>query len=407
MRVDRVILHCDLNCFYASVELLSHPELRRLPMAVCGDPASRHGIILAKNEPAKRLGVQTAETIWQAKKKCPDLVLLPPHHDRYRAYSRQVNALYDTYTDLVEPFGIDESWLDVTHTLHLFGGDGAALADALRRRVREELGLTLSVGVSFNKVFAKLGSDYKKPDATTVISRENWREIVWPLPVGDLLYVGGAARKLLGGYGVSTIGQLAACPPEMLESLLGKMGLQLHEYANGLDRSPVRSRYDAEPVKSVGNGTTFPQNLTTRTQVQGGVAVLADSVATRLRRHGLYAGGLQVTIRDPQFHDRSRQCQFPGPTHLIRDLTETAMALVDQLWRPPAPIRALTVTALHLTPEGETYEQTDLFGAAPKKEKLERLEGAMDQIRKKYGGGAIVFGAAQPEKEEDPLDDKS
>ena len=407
MRVDRVILHCDLNCFYASVELLSHPELRRLPMAVCGDPASRHGIILAKNEPAKRLGVQTAETIWQAKKKCPDLVLLPPHHDRYRAYSRQVNALYDTYTDLVEPFGIDESWLDVTHTLHLFGGDGVALADALRRRVREELGLTLSVGVSFNKVFAKLGSDYKKPDATTVISRENWREIVWPLPVGDLLYVGGAARKLLGGYGVSTIGQLAACPPEMLESLLGKMGLQLHEYANGLDRSPVRSRYDAEPMKSVGNGTTFPQNLTTRAQVQGGVAVLADSVATRLRRHGLYAGGLQVTIRDPQFHDRSRQCQFPGPTHLIRDLTETAMALVDQLWRPPAPIRALTVTALHLTPEGETYEQTDLFGAAPRKEKLERLEGAMNQIRKKYGGGAIVFGAAQPEKEEDPLDDKS
>ena len=407
MRVDRVILHCDLNCFYASVELLSHPELRRLPMAVCGDPASRHGIILAKNEPAKRLGVQTAETIWQAKKKCPDLVLLPPHHDRYRAYSRQVNALYDTYTDLVEPFGIDESWLDVTHTLHLFGGDGAALADDLRRRVREELGLTLSVGVSFNKVFAKLGSDYKKPDATTEISRENWREIVWPLPVGDLLYVGGAARKLLGGYGVSTIGQLAACPPEMLESLLGKMGLQLHEYANGLDRSPVRSRYDAEPVKSVGNGTTFPQNLTTRVQVQGGVAVLADSVATRLRRHGLYAGGLQVTIRDPQFRDRSRQCQFPAPTHLIRDLTETAMALVDQLWRPPAPIRALTVTALHLTPEGETYEQTDLFGAAPRKEKLERLEGAMDQIRKKYGGGAIVFGAAQPEKEEDPLDDKS
>ena len=405
--MDRVILHCDLNCFYASVELLSHPELRQTPMAVCGDPSSRHGVILAKNEPAKRFGVQTAETIWQAKRKCPDLVLLPPHHDRYREYSRRVNAIYDTYTDLVEPFGIDESWLDVTHTLHLFGGDGAALADALRRRVREELGLTLSVGVSFNKVFAKLGSDYKKPDATTVISRENWRKTVWPLPVGALLYVGGAARKLLGGYGVSTIGQLAACPPEMLESLLGKMGRQLHEYANGLDRSPVRSRYDAEPVKSVGNGTTFPQNLTTRVQVQGGVAVLADSVATRLRRHGLYAGGLQVTIRDPQFRDRSRQCQLPGPTHLIRDLTETAMALVDQLWRPPAPIRALTVTALHLTPEGETYEQTDLCGAVPKKEKLERLEGAMDQIRKKYGGGAIIFGAAQPEKEEDPPDDKS
>ena len=401
--MDRIILHCDLNSFYASVELLSHPDLRTVPMAVSGDPASRHGIILAKNEPAKKYGVQTAETIWQAKRKCPDLVLLPPHHALYREYSKRVNAIYDQYTDLVEPFGIDESWLDVTHSLHLFGGDARALADRLRARIKEELGLTLSVGVSFNKVFAKLGSDYKKPDATTVISRENWRDLVWPLPVGALLYVGGAARKLLGQYGVETIGQLAACRPEMLETLLGKMGLQLHDYANGLDQSPVRSRYDAEPVKSVGNGTTFPQNLTTRAQVQAGVAVLADSVATRLRRYGFYAGGLQVTVRDPQFRDRSRQCQLPAPTHLIRELTETAMALTEQLWRPPAPIRALTVTAIHLVPSEDAYEQTDLFTAAPKKEKLEKLEGAVDQIRKKYGGGAIVFGAAQPEKEEDPL----
>ena len=226
--MDRIILHCDLNGFYASVELLSHPDLREVPMAVCGDPASRHGIILAKNEPAKRFGIQTAETIWQAKKKCPDLVLLPPHHDLYRVYSKKVNAIYDEYTDLVEPFGIDESWLDVTHTLHLFGGDARALADTLRRRVKEELGLTLSVGVSFNKVFAKLGSDYKKPDATTVISRENWQRIVWPLPVGDLLYVGGAARKLLHQYGVDTIGQLAACRPEMPETLMGKLGTQLY-----------------------------------------------------------------------------------------------------------------------------------------------------------------------------------
>ena len=343
--MDRIILHCDLNSFYASVELLSHPELRGVPMAVSGDPASRHGIILAKNEPAKRFGVQTAETIWQAKRKCPDLVLLPPHHALYREFSQRVNALYDQYTDLVEPFGIDESWLDVTHTLHLFGGDARALADALRTRVKRELGLTLSVGVSFNKVFAKLGSDYKKPDATTVISRENWRDLVWPLPVGDLLYVGGAARRLLGRYGVETIGQLAACPPETLETLLGKMGLQLHEYANGLDASPVRSRFDAEPVKSVGNGTTFPQNLTTREQVRGGIAVLADSVATRLRHLELCAGGVQVTIRDPQFHDRSRQRQLPVPTHLIRDLTEAATDLAEQLWKPPAPIRALTVTA--------------------------------------------------------------
>ena len=243
--MDRIILHCDLNCFYASVELLSHPDLRDIPTAVCGDPTSRHGIILAKNEPAKRCGVQTAETIWQAKKKCPALVLLPPHHDLYREYSRKVNAIYEEYTDLVEPFGIDESWLDVTGSLHLFGGDAKALANTLRQRMKQELGLTLSVGVSFNKVFAKLGSDYKKPDATTVISQENWKELVWPLPVGDLLFVGSAARKLLRQYGVETIGQLAACRVEMLETVMGKLGVQLYEYANGLDREPVRSRYAA------------------------------------------------------------------------------------------------------------------------------------------------------------------
>ena len=404
--MDRVIFHCDLNCFYASVELLSHPELREVPVAVAGDPASRHGIILAKNEPAKQCGVKTAETIWQAKKKCPSLVLLPPHHDRYRVYSKQVNAIYEQYTDLVEPFGIDESWLDVTGSLHLFGGDAAALADTLRRRVREELGLTLSVGVSFNKVFAKLGSDYKKPDATTVISRENWKEIVWPLPVGDLLFVGGAARKLLAQYGVKTIGDLAACPTDMLESLMGKLGTQLHEYACGLDASPVRSRYDREPVKSVGNGTTFPQNLTTWEQVRGGIAVLADSVATRLRRYGLYAGGVQVTVRDPAFRDRSRQTQLSTPTHLIRDITAAALELTGQLWKPPSPIRALTVTAIHLATPADAYEQVDLFTAAeaPKRKKQEQLEAAMDHIRSKYGTDAISYGASRPEKEEeDPL----
>ena len=403
--MSRIILHCDLNCFYASVELLSHPDLRDVPVAVCGDPASRHGIILAKNEPAKKFGIRTAETIWQAKKKCPDLVLLPPHHDLYREYSKKVNAIYDEYTDLVEPFGIDESWLDVTNTLHLFGGDAAALADTLRRRVREELGLTLSVGISFNKVFAKLGSDYKKPDATTLISQENWQKIVWPLPVGDLLFVGGAARKLLKQYGVTTIGQLAACKLDMLETLMGKMGTQLYEYANGLDQSPVRSRFDAEPVKSVGNGTTFPANLTTREQVYSGIAMLADSVATRLRHYGLYAGGLQVTIRDPEFRDRSRQRQLNSPTHLIRDLTEQAMELADTIWQPPSPIRALTVTAIHLVAEGSAYEQVDLFtaAAAPRNDKLEKLEAAMDSIRGKYGSHSIVFGAARPKKEEDPL----
>ena len=402
--MERIILHCDLNSFYASVELLSRPELKQVPTAVCGDPTSRHGIILAKNEPAKRFGVQTAETIWQARKKCPDLVLLPPHHHLYREYSRKVNGIYGQYTDLVEPFGIDESWLDVSGTLHLFGGDARALADTLRRRMRQDLGLTLSVGVSFNKVFAKLGSDYKKPDATTVISPENWREIVWPLPVGDLLYVGGAARKLLSRYGIDTIGQLASCKPEMLEQLMGKMGLQLHSYANGLDADPVRSRFEKEPVKSVGNGTTFPQNLTTRDQVRQGIAMLSDSVASRLRHLGLYAGGLQVTVRDPQFHDRSRQTQLSAPTHLIREVSETAMALTEQIWKPPSPIRALTITAIHLVEAEDAYEQVDLFGgSAASRARSEKLEAAMDRIRGKYGTGAITYGAAAPEKEEDPL----
>ena len=401
--MDRVILHCDLNSFYASVELLDHPELKKLPVAVCGDPSSRHGIILAKNDPAKGFGVRTAETIWQARKKCPELILLPPHHRLYRECSRKVNAIYDEYTDLVEPFGIDESWLDVTNTLHLFGMDGAALADTLRRRVKKELGLTLSVGVSFNKVFAKLGSDYKKPDATTVICRENWRELVWPLPAGDMLYVGGAAQKLLGQYGVRTIGELAAFPRETLEELMGKLGGQIHDYANGLDREPVRSRHTPEAVKSVGNGTTFPKNLTTRAQVAAGVRLLSDSVAGRLRRAGLYAGGVHVTVRDPAFHDRSRQRQLPVPTHLIRDISAAALELAEELWKPPNPVRALTVTAIHLTPEEETYEQTDLFtaGSAPDRERQERLEAAMDGIRRKYGGGSIAFGGRTPEDPEE------
>lgn len=403
--MDRMILHCDLNCFYASVELLSHPDLRNVPVAVCGDPASRHGIILAKNEPAKRFGIQTAETIWQAKKKCPHLVLLPPHHHLYQEYSKKVNAIYEQYTDLVEPFGIDESWLDLTGTAHLFGGDPQKIADALRLRVKQELGLTLSVGVSFNKIFAKLGSDYKKPDATTVISRENWQELVWPLPVGDLLFVGQAAQKLLKQYGVETIGQLAACKREMLETLMGKMGTQLSDYANGLEQECVRSRDQREPVKSVGNGSTFSQNLTTEAQVRSSVAVLADSVAMRLRQLGLYAGGVQITFRDPSFHDRSRQKQFSTPTHLMRDLTAAAMELLHTLWKAPAPIRMLTITAIHLTADGDAYEQVDLFGAEnkPKNEKQEKLEATMDRIRGKYGSDAIAFGATQSKEEEDPL----
>ena len=393
---DRVILHCDLNCFFASVELLSYPALRDVPVAVCGDPESRHGIVLAKNEAAKQLGVKTAETIWQARQKAPHLITLPPHHGLYKEYSRKVNAIYGQYTDLVEPFGIDESWLDITGSMHLFGGDGKAIADQLRDRLRQELGLTISVGVSFNKIFAKLGSDYKKPDATTVIDRNNWQDIVWPLPVGDLLGVGHSTRKLLHQYGVETIGQLAEFPRQNLETLLGKHGAQLHDYANGLENSPVRPQHEAEPVKSVGNGTTFPRNLTRWEEVRSGLAVLSDSVAGRLRRYGMYCGGVALTIRDAQFRQFSRQTRLDSPTHLQKDIYRAALELARQSWHAPDPIRALTITALYLTEDADSFEQLDLLNReAPKQnEKQEKLEQAMDAIRGKYGKGAITFGNA-------------
>ena len=392
--MERVILHCDLNSFYASVELLAYPELRGQPVAVCGDPESRHGIVLAKNEAAKKYGVQTAETIWQARKKCPDLILLPPHRDRYQTFSRLANTIYGQYTDLVEPFGIDESWLDITGSMHLFGGDAAAIADAIRARATRELGLTLSVGVSFNKVFAKLGSDYRKPDATTVISEENWQSIVWPLPLGSLLYAGPAAQRALGQYGIQTIGDLARAEPALPEHLLGKLGYQLWEYANGMDRSPVRPQHEKEPVKSVGNSCTFPENLTTREQLRRGAAMLCDSVAGRLRAQGLYCGAVQIGLKDAAFHSISRQKQLPASTHLMREILDAAMDLIDRTWKPPTPIRLINVTALSLTDKLETYEQLDLLAPQRPEEnaKLERLESAIDHIRKKYGGQAISFG---------------
>lgn len=392
--MDRTILHCDLNSFFASVELLTLPHLRRLPVAVCGDPASRHGIVLAKNELAKHAGVKTAETIWQAKRKCPELVCIPPHHKRYAACSRLVNEIYLRYTDLVEPFGIDESWLDISGSMHLFGGDSVRIANEIRATVKRELGLTLSIGISFNKVFAKLGSDYKKPDATTLISRENWQQMLFPLPVTDLLFVGRSAAELLKQHNILTIEELAQADPEMLSQLLGKQGQQLHQYANGLDHSPVRAWHEPEPIKSVGNSTTYSHNLTTRDEVRSGVALLCDSVAMRLRQHRLYCSGVQVGIKDPQFKNISRQKQLPRSTHLMKDLHTAAMELIESCWKFPDPIRLISITAINLTTEEETYEQVDLFGSTPQQSsrRQEKLELTVDAIREKFGSGAIQFG---------------
>ena len=389
--MERTILHCDLNSFYASVELLDYPELRDKPVAVCGDPESRHGIILAKNEAAKKFKVQTAETVWQARKKCPALVLLPAHHEKYHHYSKLVNAIYDRYTDLVEPFSVDESWLDVTGSLHLFHTDGRGLADRVRKEVREELGLTVSVGVSFNKVFAKMGSDYKKPDATTVITQENYRELLWPLPIGDLLFVGRATTQALSGYGIRTIGDLARFDRNALISLLGKQGAILHEYATGAERSPVIPARDMPLPKSVGNGLTFPRNLVGWEELHAGVALLSDEVAARLRQLDMKCATVSLTVRDPNFKDITRQKVLDAPSFLAREIDRAAMAILRQAWTAQSPVRALTVTAQNLMPADQAVEQLDLLYTtpSPQREKVEKLERAMDGIRGKYGRSSI------------------
>ncbi len=345
---DRVILHCDMNGFFASVELLSRPDLRDRPMAVCGNPENRHGIILAKNEPAKKYGVVTAETIWQARKKCPDLVLLPPHYDKYSEFCRLINGIYQQYTDQVEPFSIDESWLDVTASQKLFG-TGREIADAIRNRVKKELGLTLSAGVSFNKFFAKMGSEYKKPDATTEITRENFRELLWPLPIEEMFFVGFSTAQRLRGIGVDTIGALAETPPGVLSDLLGKQGPLLRSYALGLDESPVSLYGERSMMKSVGHGSTFRRDIASDDEILTALTALSDTVAARLRKYGLKAFGVKVDLRSPDFRDVSRQKKYPSPTNVSTEIRRRAFDIIKEMRSGSSPIRQITVTAIELT----------------------------------------------------------
>ena len=392
--MDRVILHCDCNSFYASVEAVRNPALKDVPMAVCGDPNNRHGIILAKNELAKATGVQTAETIRKAKQKCPDLHLVLPHHDEYAMYSKKVNAIYARYTDLVEPFGIDESWLDVTGSLRLFGS-GREIADRLRKEIKEELGLTISVGVSFNKVFAKLGSDYKKPDATTEITRENVKDIVYPLPVGDLLFVGGAVRKGLEKMAIRTIGDLAAADPYFLRSAFGKVGEMLSLYARGQDMDPVRRFDEQREAKSVGNGLTFTHDLTDFDEIQTAIRMLSDSVATRLRKNGQFCTTVQLSVKTAAFHTVSRQQSLMKASCVSKEIADSAIELFLRMELDGVAVRTITVTATGLS-EQETVEQISLFDAPQQEsgnEKRRKLENAMDGIRDKYGKGSIGMGS--------------
>ncbi len=391
--MDRVILHCDCNSYFASVECIERPELRKVPMAVCGDPDSRHGIILAKNELAKKYGVTTAETIWQAKRKCPGLVLVPPHGEKYEEYCRKINEIYAQYTDQVEASSIDESYLDVTGSRQLFG-TGQKIADTLRKRVWEEFQLTISVGVSFNKLFAKMGSDYKKPNATTVITRENFRTILFPLPVESMMYVGKAAAQVLRKNFINTIGDLANTPPERLKKLLGIGGEALWQQANGLDDSPVLHPGEGEPVKSVGNGMTFCRNLIGEEDMKAGLMLLCESVGLRLRRHGLLAKSVALHIKDPALKTISRQMQLPGAIQTTKELYDAALPLLLRSWDINAPIRTLTVTASHLCEREEGGCQISLFPAdALRQEKQAKLETAIDKVRCRFGNDSVSMGA--------------
>ena len=383
--MDRVILHCDCNGFFASVECALNPALKDVPMAVGGSVEARHGIILAKNELAKKYNIQTAETIYSAKKKCPSLVIVPPHHDLYEEYSQRVNDIYLEYTDLVEKFGIDESWLDVTGSQQLFGS-GEEIAAAIRKRVREEIGITISVGVSFNKVFAKLGSDYKKPDATTVISRDNFKEIVYPLPVGDLLFVGRRTKEALSRLHIETIGDLALSNEASVKKLLGKAGEVIHRYARGDDDSPVDPHANDE-VKSVGNGMTFRRDLCGERDIMCGVSHLSESIAVRMRRKGVKCTVVQVTIKDPDLHSIQRQEKLSSPTNLARDIADKAMEIIKHNWNMKNPIRMLTVTGGGIIPEDSSTQIS--FFDTEKDPRRENLEKALDKIRDKYGNDAV------------------
>ena len=386
---------------YASVEMQENPTLRGKRIAVCGSKEDRHGIVLTASYPAKRMGVKTGMAIWEAQKCCRDLIIVPPHYREYMRYSGYMREILQDYTDQVEAFGLDESWADVSGSVGLFGS-AMTIAREISERVKRELGITVSIGVSDNKVTAKLGSDYKKPDATTWISRDNYQRLVWPLPVTDLLYVGRSAAETLERVGVRTIGDLARFDRERLFRLLGKQGSQLHDYACGLDRSPVAPAGQYTPPKSVGNGNTFAHNLQSREEIQAGIVQLADQVGARLRRHRMKCTGVALQIRDPDFRDISRQKRLEVPTCLGREIAREAMELADGCWNMQKPVRALTVTAIYLIPEDQAAVQQTLFGdqGAEQRERLEKLAHAMDAIRDKYGKGAIGLASSPKETRE-------
>ena len=386
----RTILHSDMNNCYASIELLHHPELRGRPLAVGGDPEARHGIVLAKDQLAKKSGVKTGMALWQARQVCPNIIFVPPHMDLYLRFSRLAHEIYADYTDQQEAFGVDESWLDVTGSASC-KGDGELIAKEISDRIKFELGITVSIGVSWNKIFAKFGSDYKKPDAITVINKENYRDIIWPQPVEDLLYVGSATKRKLNGYGITTIGQLAQTDPELLHRWLGKMGYVLSMFANGEDRTPVSHEAYSAPIKSIGNSTTTPRDLINEDDVRIIAYVLAESVAARLRENNFKCKTVEISVRDNELYSFTRQMKISQPTDLTAEIAENAMRLFHENYHWHKPIRSIGVRACDLI-SAACPIQLDLFVDEAKREKQHKLDVAVDVIRSRFGFDSIQRG---------------
>lgn len=387
---DRVVLHSDCNCFYASVELLHHPELRGKPVAVGGDPESRHGIILTADYTAKKYGVKTGMALWQAKQLCLDITFLPPRMDLYLRFSRMTQEIYADYTDLREPFGCDESWLDVTASATL-KGDGELIAKEISNRMKSELGITVSIGVSYNKIFAKLGSDYKKPDAITTMHRNEFKEKVWSLPASDLLYVGKSTAKKLNSIGVKTIGELATMDEKLLVSLLGKMGSVLWGFANGYDNSPVRKENTHAAIKSVGNSTTTSRDLTTDEDVKIIIYVLSESVAARLRENGFRCRTVEISIRDNELYSFTRQCKVHNATNITEEIAREAYRLFKENYNWHKPIRSVGVRGADLVTD-YYFEQLDMFTDAAMREKQMKVDAAVDDIRRRFGFYSVQRG---------------
>ena len=386
----RVILHADDNCFYAAVEMLHRPEYDGQPLAVGGDAEKRHGIILTANYIAKRRGVKTGSALWEARQACPGLVIVPPNYDQYLRFSRYMREIYSHYSDKVESFGLDECWLDVTDSVGI-RGDGVSIAQEINRKVKSELGITISVGVSWNKIFAKFGSDYKKPDAVTDVNRDNYRQIVWPKPAEDLLYVGRATKRKLAGVGIHTIGQIAEADPSYLHCMLGKQGLMLSVFARGEDKTPVAKENTDAPIKSIGNGMTMPRDLVNDMEVKMAIYMLSESVATRLRENHFAGDVIEIFVRDNDLMGFTRQHKIPFPTNISDEIARQAMQIFLENYRWQKPIRGVGVRVASL--HGERYPyQLDLFQSEERREKQLAVDCAVDEIRKRFGTESIQRG---------------